>query len=374
MLVRVAAFFRYLIPAMIAVAGWAQQPAARYTVPRPALPADPLELATGATKLLDTPQERATVLGLLERARQNSDLWGPTQPYKLKLTFNSWGNALYTGAGEMEQIWEGVSRFRFTVRVGAFTQTRLFTNGRAYDVRSNSFVPLRVQMVRAVVLWPMNFGPRSMMRIAAGRLGETDLLCALFSGAGNDPQEMSSVPGRRWSETEFCVEPNSGLLRVYSEAPGIYAAYDYAGGMKLHGHVLPASITVTEAGEEVLAIHLDSIAEPTPADLRQLEPTGELASAEAGDALAFPVRFPQFMDAPAAYRGEVHPVVVHAILGGDGRPLDQEALQNSDPELTEAAMALVRSSTYPSPRAARTQREVFITVKFKVPVSGTPTP
>ncbi len=38
------------------------------------LPNDPLELATGPTKVLDTPQLRATVLGLVEQARQNNGM------------------------------------------------------------------------------------------------------------------------------------------------------------------------------------------------------------------------------------------------------------------------------------------------------------
>lgn len=36
------------------------------------LPYDPLELATGPTVVPDTPEKRAVLLNLLERARQNS--------------------------------------------------------------------------------------------------------------------------------------------------------------------------------------------------------------------------------------------------------------------------------------------------------------
>src|SRR5579884_3374798 len=194
--------------------GQAREP---FVIPRAPIPADPLELATGATKTLDTPQDRATMLSLLERARQNSDLWGPTKPYVLKVSYTSSGNALYTGSGQMTQIWVSPARFRFDAQLGGFTQTRLYSGGRAFDQRSNSFVPLRLQMVRNVVFWPMNFAPRAMLRIASGKLGQTELLCGLFSSSLNDPAEMSAVPGRRWVEVEYCVDPASGLLRVYSE-------------------------------------------------------------------------------------------------------------------------------------------------------------
>ena len=41
------------------------------------IPADPLELATGQGRVLDTAQDRASVLSLLETARQNADLSAP---------------------------------------------------------------------------------------------------------------------------------------------------------------------------------------------------------------------------------------------------------------------------------------------------------
>lgn len=347
----------------------AQGAARKFLIPRAPIPADPLELATGVTKALDTPQERATVLGLLDKARENSDLWGPTKPYTLNVSFESSGKALYVGAGQMQQIWESPARWKFTAQLGGFSQTRLFSGGRAYDERSNSFVPLRLQMVRSVVFWPVNYGPRAMVRIAAGRLGDTNLLCALFSSGMNDVAEMSAVPGRRWVETEFCVDPASGLLRVYSEAPGIYAVYDYTDALQHQGHLLPRNITVTEGGETVLTVRLDSISNPTPQELAQLEPSGTLAAAGIGNPLSFPMRFAQFAPVPESYKGPVHPVIVHAILGPDGRALDQEPLQNSDSVLTQAAMDMVRRATYgaPNPRLARSQREVFINVKFMEP-------
>jgi hypothetical protein len=178
------------------------------------------------------------------------------------------------------------------------------------------------------------------------------------------------VPGRRWVETEFCVEPRSGLLRVYSEAPGIYAVYDYSETLQFHGHVLPRNITVTEAGETVLTVRLDGMSDPASTELATLEPGTQLAAAGPGNPLSFPVRMAQFTPVPDSYKGPVHPVIVHAILGPDGRAVDQEPLQNADPVLTQAAMDLVRRSTYGAPtmRLAHAQREVFINVKFMEPV------
>ena len=59
------------------------------------------------------------------------------------------------------------------------------------------------------------------------------------------------------------------------------------------------------------------------------------------------------------------PVIVHAILDAQyGRVLDAEVLQNSDRELSRAAMDLVRSTSF-SPSGF--QQEVFINVQFHLP-------
>ena len=87
------------------------------------LPRDPLEPSTGATFVPDTPQQRALVLSLVERARQNSDLHMATMsPFTLKLSFNAGGQSSYTGAGDMEETWPShrCDRGPYPRRAGAF--------------------------------------------------------------------------------------------------------------------------------------------------------------------------------------------------------------------------------------------------------------
>jgi hypothetical protein len=59
------------------------------TVP---LPADPLEMVTGQSKVIEDGQERAAVFELLERARQNATLQaGGAAPYAIKVSFDAEG-------------------------------------------------------------------------------------------------------------------------------------------------------------------------------------------------------------------------------------------------------------------------------------------
>jgi hypothetical protein len=279
------------------------------------------------------------------------------------------------GTGTMVEVWRSMRYWRWTAQLGGYRQDRLLAAGRMHDVRSDSFVPMRLQMVRSALFWPMWFNPRALARVAAAKIGTTDVLCGLLSAPINDPALLSSEPGRRWVETEFCVDPKLAVLRSYSEAPGIYTVYDYANAYQFHGHLVPRTITVWEAGSTVLTIHVDGIADPSESDLALLRPTPELQQAGPQPALGVAYRIPQYVRAPEAMakKGLVEPVIVHAILAPDGRVLDAEALQNYDPPVTAAALDLVRRSTYPQQPGEyfNAQREYFINVKF-LPPTETP--
>ena len=60
----------------------------------------------------------------------------------------------------------------------------------------------------------------------------------------------------------------------------------------------------------------------------------------------------------------IQPVIVHATLSNvDGRVLEAEALQDTNPELAQAAVELVEHSRFP---ATGVQQEVFINVQEHV--------
>src|SRR5580704_5768122 len=100
------------------------------------LPADSSELATGATLKVANPENRALVLNLLERARQNGgELYAAGGPaFHLKLSFTSSGQTRYTGSGEMDEIhYSRQTYWRWTARLGDYSQLRVFRSGVPYD-------------------------------------------------------------------------------------------------------------------------------------------------------------------------------------------------------------------------------------------------
>jgi hypothetical protein len=261
------------------------------------LPYDPLELATGPTAVPDTPESRALLLNLRERARQNRAMHMPgMSPFTLKVSFNSVGGDSHNqGYGELEETWLNGQTWRWAARLGDYSQLRIFYQGAAYDDKPRGHIPLRLRMVRNSVFWPVigNFAP-SLIRMATAKWEDTEIACILISRGGND---ATATPGRRWEENEFCIDPKTGLLRIHSKAPGIYSVYDYNGAFQFHGRVLPRQTTIVEGGTSVLQIHLDDI-QDAKIDPSQFVPTQKMISYGPGAIMIGPFRFPEFVRAP----------------------------------------------------------------------------
>jgi len=321
---------------------------------------DPLELVTGATRVPDTPQERSHALDLVERARQNSDLSTPGGPaYTLKVNFSASGNVQFTGSGEMEETWLSPYVFRWSARLGDFELTRIAVRGSIWDDKPVKFIPMRVHMLRDALFWPVQFSSAdALIRTATAQWKGNEVTCVLTSGGMSD---ATPTPGRRWVEREFCVDTKTGLLQVLSDAPGIYVVYDYANPLHFHGRVLASKIAIVEGGKTVLEVNLANITDADPNNTNVLAPAPEMRSS--GPVLSYAMRFPQVIHvAPGA--SIIQPVIVHALLGPDGKVLDAELVENSGAALSQSALDLVKRSTYVRANNGRLQREAFINVQF----------
>jgi hypothetical protein len=331
------------------------------------LPGDPLEMATGPTMVIDTPQKRLTIIKLLQRARQNSALHAPdSAPYTLRASFNSSGQSRFTGSGELEEAWASGQSWRWSARLGAYSQSRVFYKHAAYDANPAAAMPMRLKMVRSAIFsqLPMNF--EGLMRIAAAKWNGNDLMCVLFSGAMNDP---TPTPGRRWTETEYCLDPKTALLQIRSEAPGIYVVYDYNGATQFHGRTVPRQISIIEGGNPVLEIQLEGIQDgagdpallvPTP------QMTAQMIEDGPGAIMSKPFHFPQFGGNTSEIAdGPVQQVIVHAMIDEKGKVLEAEALPTASASLNNSALELVEKTVYPRQRGLfPTDREAFINVRY----------
>ncbi|HTA24234.1 MAG TPA: hypothetical protein VK763_11915 [Terriglobales bacterium] len=337
------------------------------------LPSDPLELATGPTKVLDTPQLRALVLGLLEQARQNNGMHtAGSAPFDMRVSFTSLGQNRYTGAGDVEETWMSGKVWRWSAHLGDYSIDRIFYKGYAFDEKPAAPMPLRVRMARAAVFWPINgnFAP-AYLRVATAKWDGDEVMCILRSRGPSDEEldtaedaDSANNLGRKWGEREYCIDPKSGLLRTYSEAPGVYAVYDYNDvTIHFHGRTLARQLSVVEGGSTVLKIHIDSIEDPHVTDANFFTPTAQMLAAGPQEVASGVLHFSQV--APAAGRtGVIQPIVVIATISHKGKVEEAETPPNSDASLSEAALSLVKHTTYAHASEGVHQRLVYINVKF----------
>jgi hypothetical protein len=335
-------------------------------------PYDSFEPVASLPAAAKTPEARSAVINLLGQALQARAFYEapllpplltpvePGLPYTVKVSFTAGGHAQDVGPGEMEETRNVAGIRRWTGRVGSFSLTRIISDA-SYDVGSHRPIPMRLEMVREIVFGnlggtPPNYTTDSI-RTANATLNGSLLTCILIS------PKISGPFIRDWSEREYCIDSKSGILRVYSAAPGIYVVFDYDDSSDFHGHVVPDRFTVTEAGEVVL----EGVISVRAPDAQSLDPalfipTHQMATGEAD--VMWPIRHIQPRATPASAR-LLEPIVVHATLSPDGSVVEAEALQTSDSRLSRSAIDLVRETKYDSgvdygyPR----QQEIFVTVQ-----------
>jgi hypothetical protein len=327
-----------------------------------AVPDTPLELVTGSARALVTPEERAAAMDLLMRARQNVALHSAgVPPFQMKVSFTATGASQFEGDGTMEELYAGPV-LRWTERLASSSQMHIVSGGETFATNPTEPVPLRVQMVRGAIFQPIGPTPGTgMIRAQTVQRDGQELTCLLLSGT----VPTAPIP-RQWVETEFCIDPATALLHSWSEAPGIYVNYDYSDAIQFHGRTLARQITVVEGNKPVLQIRIDSLKDADNLDPRIFEPTREMTSAGPAFVLGYPQRFPirgGLLENSAPQM--IQPVIVHATLSNvDGRVLEAEALQDTNPQLAQDAVELVEHSRFP---ATGVQREVFINVQEHVP-------
>src|ERR1039458_9243319 len=152
------------------------------TVPKVApLPYDPLELATGPTVVPDTPEQRAVLLNLLERARQNSAMHTPgTAPFTLKVSFNSTGGDSHSqGYGEVEETWLNGQTWRWSARLGDYSQLRIFYDavgaGLQLIQHATSLGAVESTIERRASIPGQEHLPQALLRLSVGIEAVEDL-------------------------------------------------------------------------------------------------------------------------------------------------------------------------------------------------------
>ncbi len=336
-------------------------------IPSAPVPQDPHEpVSSGPVRTVTSPSDRAAAFALLERARQNAQLHtAGTPPFRFEVSFNAFGNVMNTGPGQLTEVRSSGQSWRWTANLGGFSVVRIAFGGRTLEDQPVTQVPMRVQSLRNAILWTIREGTsRVQIRSAAIQSNGKPATCLLLS---NMAGQATLTQGRLWEEDEYCIDNASGLLQMYSIAPGTYTVYGYGRSLRFHGEALADHITIYTGG----AIAADAeftIADAGPADESLLAPTSGMLANDAvvidGGPIRFQIRTPNPFGAKL-----VQPVIVHAEIDGSGKILEEELSAAADPALVQTALDLVMKG--PLPTTGSTQRQAYINVRF-MPPSGNP--
>jgi hypothetical protein len=95
-------------------------------LPRPSVPADPLEIVTGSAQPVQNADQRAAATALLTKARELSNV--RAQPYDLRTSFTSSGGLPSDGSWTLEDMSPGRGIYRWTARGPGYAGVNLYTN------------------------------------------------------------------------------------------------------------------------------------------------------------------------------------------------------------------------------------------------------
>jgi hypothetical protein len=268
----------------------------------------------------------------------------------------------------MEDIFDPQKGLHWTARAAAgYSTTQISTLKQTYYAEGTAnLIPLRLHEVRAALFGPIPPGTldRESIRTSTATFNGAQVTCVLISGSGAVP---TSAPGRRWEETEECIDPQSGLLQVHSQVPGRYYAYQYSPAATLGSNVLPGKVTISEAGKTVSEIHVESLTNLASADPSLFVPTEAMKARGPAIAMAGARKISRFSGQPPLKPSvTIQPVCVFGLVTSSGQLVEAHSLQPSDPNSQQAVEAVKRMnlSSPAVPGARPEQHFVFVIEKF----------
>ena len=322
------------------------------------LPYDALELVTNDAQQVQDAEQRAATITLLTNARALSNV--RAQPYDLKTTFETVGSLASDGTWILEDISPGRNIYRWTAQGPSFSAIYLYVNKLLSGNQPGVAIPLRLTQVRDAIffIYPWT-GRYTSMRVATGYLHGVDLRCVLLAQSFGG---RSFQGGRNWEESEYCIDPKSGLLVTYSPVPGLYIQYDYTNAVHFHKTIVPEGFNISEAGRIVIEAKTVSVSDSASPDNAIFDPAG-LRSLGVGSVVnpswrgredIYPPRppamgsvivslpsgaitarnFPPPPDPNAIWQV----VIVHAVASPDGHVTESEIVASTDASLNQAAL------------------------------------
>jgi hypothetical protein len=336
------------------------------------VPYDPSEAVIGDAPLIRDAKDRAATLQLLLTAQRLSNV--RLHAYDLKTTFTSYGSLPSDGRWTLEDTSPGVSIYRWTAQGPSFSAVFLSLDRLLSSNEPGGAVPLRLAQVRSAIfgVYAPQIGPYATLRVANSELRGGEFQCVLVGRGNFGKTEPNFAKGRSFDESEYCVDPRTGLLAMYSPFAGEYIHYDYANAQHFHDVTIPDRFTITEGGKTIIEARTESVSDAPPKSSNLFVAEG-LAPIGAGVVLEVPSLMRGVRPLPNASPGEsanVEVVVVHGVVSPDGKLNEAEVVTSTNPGLDRDALEYaaknptLRMGANAQPGAAQHPREMVFTEEF----------
>jgi hypothetical protein len=346
------------------------------------VPYDPSELVTGGARFVQDPQERAAALQMLVTGHRLSNV--RLQPYDLKTSFASYGSLPSDGRWALEDIAPGAGIYRWSAEGPSFSGIFLSQDRLLSSNQPGGGVPLRLAQVRSAIfgVYFPEIGPRASLRVADGILNGLELHCVLVGRGGvNGNRPPPFAAGRSFGETEYCVDPKTGLLGLYSPYPGLYIRYDYADAIHFHDTIIPSRFTISENGKTIIEAKTESAEDP-PAKTSSLFDARGLSPIGGGMVMEVPTVIEKmgFAMGSSVEITKAEIVVLHGVVTPSGKLEEVEVLLSTNPGLNDFALdraeksPIVQMNATGQPGAANHPREIVFTQEFAPPPPPPPCP
>jgi hypothetical protein len=334
------------------------------------VPYDQSEPVTGGAQLITTPEDRAQTLELLRNAFALSNI--RVHPYDWKTSFTSYGSSSSDGRWILEDMSPNRNTYRWTAEGPNFSGTFLTVNRLLWSNQAGGAMPLRLAQVR-LAMWERLFRPigaYAALRVATGNLNGQELRCVLVARHISGDSQRQFPDGRSFADTEYCVDPQSGLLVSYSPYPGLYIGYDYANAIHFHQQFIPDGFSILENGQTVIRARTDSVTDAPPTT-SNLFSTDGLAAVGVGQLIAVPmvVRGSDYNSKLSEGSGP-RVVTLQGMLSPKGQLSEVEILATTDPSIDQIAIRhasripAVRRMGAPQPGQSPPAREAVFTFEF----------
>lgn len=333
----------------------------------PAVPPDPLELVTGDAQPVQNAEQRAAVVRRLSSAIAFSNV--RAYPYDRRTAFNAFGSTSSDGAWQLEDTSPGGNLYRWTAQGPSYSAINLYVDQMLYSSEPLGAIPLRLAQVRTAIFFTRPVvGPRATLRTFAAEFNGSAVMCILLSHMG---AAKGATGGRRWVESEYCIDNASSALITYSVAPGLYTLYDYSRAIHFHDRLIPNKFTITEAGHTVIEAQTVSVSDPSE-DASLFQPAG-LAQVGVGPLMTPAWNLRTAATSSMVPAGSEDVVIVHGLRSVSGEFTGLELVASSNSALNQSALEMASKwsgsaiSEDVEPGATPQSHEVLVTVTF---VSG----